>query len=134
MRPFLAAMVVKTEDMSPFSLKFNSLRGLRNTFIRYCPSTFRYKGIVCGGLPDTTVNLEADGSDVITSYHVAAKICLIPSDILASGSALDDGAENSDGDGDSVDVDVDNIPLSEPSSYNAQLPPDAPTEKNAKIL
>ena len=35
MRPFLAAMGVKTEDMSPFCRKFTSLRDLRNTFIRY---------------------------------------------------------------------------------------------------
>ena len=78
-----------------------------------------------GGIPDPTVNLEADGSDVITSDHVADKICRIASDILASGYALDVGGEDIDGDG--VGVDVDNVPLTEPSSSNAQLPSDAST-------
>ena len=41
MRPFLADMGVKTEDMSPFCRKFTSLRDLRGTFIRYCPNNFR---------------------------------------------------------------------------------------------
>ena len=72
-----------------------------------------------GGLPDTAVNLEADDSDVITSDHVAANVICITSDLISSGSALDDGVENSDGDGDSVGVDVDTIPLNEPSYYNA---------------
>ena len=62
------------------------------------------------GLPDTTVNLEAYSSDVITTDNVADTICCIASDLLASGSALDDGADNSDGDGDGdgdgVDVDT----------------------------
>ena len=77
-----------------------------------------------GEIPDTTVNLESDGSDVITSDHVAAKICRITSDILASGSALYDGADNSDfdgdgdGDGDGVGVDVDTITLTEPYYSN----------------
>ena len=35
MRPFLAAVGVKTEDMLPFCRKFTSLRDLRDTFIRY---------------------------------------------------------------------------------------------------
>ena len=73
------------------------------------------------GLPDATLNLESDDSDVITSYHVAAKIRHIESDLLASGSPLDDGAENSDGDGDNIGVDLDNIKLTEPSSSNYQL-------------
>ena len=79
-------------------------------------------------ITDATVNLEADGRYVITSDHVAAKIRRIASDIIVSGSALDDGAENSDGDGDGVGVDVDTIPLTELSSSNAQLPSDASTE------
>ena len=57
-------------------------------------------------LPDPTVNLEADGSDIITSDHVADKIRCIASDLLASGSALNDGAEDIDGGGDSVGVDI----------------------------
>ena len=122
MRPFLAAMGVKTEDMTPFCRKFNSLRDLRDTFITYCPNTFRYKGIVGRGLRDTTVNLEVDGNDIITSDHVVAKIRRIASDLLDSESALGDGAENGDGDGDGVGVDVDTIPLTETSSSNAQLP------------
>ena len=120
MRPFLAAMGFKIEDMSPFCRTFTSLRDLRHTFIRYFPNNFRYEVIVGGEILDTTVNLESDGSDVITSDHVAAKICRITSDILASGSALYDGADNSDGDGDGdgVGVDVDTITLTEPYYSN----------------
>ena len=66
MCPFLAAMGVKTEDMSPFCHKFTSLRDLHNAFIRYFPNSFIYEVIVGGGLPDATVNLESYGSDVIT--------------------------------------------------------------------
>ena len=42
MHPFLADMGFKIEDMSPFGRKFNYLRYLRNTLIRYCPNPFRY--------------------------------------------------------------------------------------------
>ena len=45
-----------------------------------------------GGLLDTTINLEADGSNFITPDHVEAKISRIASYFLASGSKLDDGA------------------------------------------
>ena len=78
-----------------------------------------------GGIPDTTVNLEADVSDVITSNHVTANIRCIASDLLSSGAALDYGAENSDGGGDGVGVDVDTIPLTKTSSSNYQLPSNA---------
>ena len=81
-----------------------------------------------GGLQDTTVNLESYGSDVISSDRVAAKIRRIASDLLASGSALYAGEDNSYVDSDGVGVDVDTIPLTEPSSSNAQLPSDASTE------
>ena len=87
-----------------------------------------------GGIPDPTVNLEVNGSDVITSDHVADNIRCISSDLLDSGSSLNDGEEDSDVDGDGVGVDVDNVPLTEPSSSNAQLPLDASIEKNSKIL
>ena len=87
-----------------------------------------------GGLLEPTVNLEIDGSDVITSDHVADNIRRIKSNILASGSALDDGVEDSDGDVDSFSIDVDTVPLTELSSSNAQLPSDASTEQNDKIL
>ena len=80
-----------------------------------------------GGLLEPTVNLEIDGSDVITSDHVADKIRRIKSNLLASGSALDDGVEDSDGDVDSVSIDVDTVPLTELSSSNDQLPPNAST-------
>ena len=113
--------------MSPFFRKFTFLRDFRDTFIRYFPNNFTYEVIVGGGIPDTTVNLEADGSDFITSDHVADKIFRIVSDLLASGSALDDGEENSDGDGDGIGVDVDTVPLTEPSSSNSQLSSDAST-------
>ena len=86
-----------------------------------------------GGILDLTVNLEADGGDVITSDHVADNIRCIASDLLASGSSLNDGAEYSDGDGNVVGVDVDTVPLTEPYYSNAQLTSDASTEKNAKI-
>ena len=56
------------------------------------------------GLTDPTVNLETDGSYIITSDHVADKICCISSDIISSGSSLNDGMEDSDGDGDCVGV------------------------------
>ena len=81
------------------------------------------------GLTDPTVNLEADGSDIITSDHVADKIRCIASDILASGSALNYGTEDSDGDGDGVGVYVDTVTLTEPFYYNAQLPSNVSTEK-----
>ena len=75
---------------------------------------------------ESTVNLEADDSDVITSYHVADKICCIVSDLLASGSALDDGEEDSDVEG--VSVDVETVPLTEHYFSNDQLPFDVSTE------
>ena len=127
MHPFLAAMGVKTEDMSPFCRNSTSIEDLCNNFIRYCPNTFTYEGIVVGGIPDPTVNLKADGRDVITSDHVADNICCIVSDLLASGSDLDDGKEDSDGDGDSVGIDLDTVPPTEPSSSNAQLTSNSPT-------
>ena len=63
------------------------------------------------GLPYPTVNFESYGSDVITSDHVAYNICCITSDLLVSGSALDDGVEDRDGDGDGIGVGVDTVPL-----------------------
>ena len=87
-----------------------------------------------GGIPDPTVNLEADGSDVITSDHVADKICCIASDLLAPGSALDDGTEDSAGDGDGVGVDADTVILTKPYSSISQPPCDTSTEQNAKTL
>ena len=81
-----------------------------------------------GRLPDTTVHLEADVSDVITSDHVATNICCIARDILASIFALDGGAENSYDDGDGFGVDVYAIPIAKISSSNSQLPSDASTE------
>ena len=82
MRTFMTAMGVKIEDMSPFSRNFTFIRDLCDTFIRYCPNNFPYEGVVGWGLPDPTVNLEADGSDIITSYHVIDKIRQIVSDLL----------------------------------------------------
>ena len=58
-----------------------------------------------GGITYPTVNLEADGSDVITSDHVADNIRRIASDLLDSGSPLDDGDGDSYGDNDSVGLD-----------------------------
>ena len=47
---------------------------------------------------------------------------------------MDGGTQNIDGDGDFVDVVMDNITLTEPYSSNAQLPSNASTEQNDKIL
>ena len=109
---------------------------MRNTFIGYFPNNFTYEGIVGGGFPDPTVNLEADGSYVITSDNVADKICRIASDLLAPDSALDGDTEDSDGDsdGEGADIDVDTVPLTEPYCSDDHLPSNAPTEKNGIIL
>jgi len=62
MRKFLLSLGVTEEEISPFCRKFADLTDLRDTFIEYCPQTFKYDGVDGSGEDDRTV--EATTGDV----------------------------------------------------------------------
>ena len=58
MKELLDAIGVPSDELSPFRRSFQSLRDLRNEYIRYLPRTFEYDGIRGG----SAVEDEQDGS------------------------------------------------------------------------
>jgi hypothetical protein len=75
MLPFVQLMGVTTSQLSPFCKVFNTLTGLKEAYVMYCPKTFTYNDAV-GKEDEEEVEPKVldDSSEQTKAAYVSAKI------------------------------------------------------------